>query len=56
MKNKLVILVISLIILLTSCSVDPDNQGSTTPPDERNYISSDVTNRRYIRNHLAREQ
>ena len=43
MKNKLVILVISLIILLTSCSVSPDNQGSTTPPEERNYISSDVT-------------
>ena len=41
--KKLVILVISLIILLTSCSVSPDNQGSTTPPEERNYISSDVT-------------
>ena len=43
MKNKLVILVISLIMLLTSCSVSPDNQGSTTPPEKRNYISSDVT-------------
>ena len=43
MKNKLVILVISLVILLTSCSVSPDNQGSTTPPEERHYISSDVT-------------
>ena len=43
MKNKLVILVISLIMLLTSCSVSPDNQGSTTPPEERNYFSSDVT-------------
>ena len=57
--KKIVILVISLIILLTSCSVDPDNKGSTTPPEvcsddpdnkdsttpleDRNYISSDVT-------------
>ena len=43
MKNKLVILVISLIMLLTSCSVSPDNQGLTTPPEERNYFSADVT-------------
>ena len=42
-KSKLIILVVSLIILLTSCSVDPDHQGSTTPPEERNYISSDIT-------------
>ncbi|MBR4292296.1 MAG: hypothetical protein IKT54_01630, partial [Clostridia bacterium] len=41
--KKLVILVVSLIILLTSCSVSPDNQGLTTPPEERNYFSADVT-------------
>ena len=41
--KKLVILVISLIMLLTSCSVSPDNQGLTTPPEERNYFSADVT-------------
>ena len=41
-KNKLIVLLISLILLLTSCSVDPDIQDATTPP-ERNYVSSDVT-------------
>ena len=43
MKNKLIVLFIFLTALLTSCNVNPDNQNSTTPPEERHYISSDVT-------------
>ena len=43
MKNKLIVLFIFLTALLTSCNVNPDNQDSTTPPEERNYISSDIT-------------
>ena len=30
-------------MLLTSCAIRPDNQGSTTPSEKRNYISLDVT-------------
>lgn len=42
MKNKLVVLIISLMVLLTSCAVNPDIQ-ETTIPLERTYISADVT-------------
>ena len=42
MKNKLMILVISLIMFLTSCSVSMDNKSSVTLPEKRNYVSSDV--------------
>ena len=42
MKNKIIVLVISLMVLLTSCAVNPDIQETTTPL-ERNYVSTDVT-------------
>ena len=42
MKNKIIVLVISLMVLLTSCAVNPDIQETTTPL-ERTYISADVT-------------
>ena len=42
MKNKIIVLVISLMVLLTSCAVNPDIQETTTSL-ERNYLSTDVT-------------
>lgn len=42
MKTKLIVLVISLMALLTSCAVNPDIQETTTP-FERTYVSADVT-------------
>ncbi len=42
MNNKLVIVIISLMLLLTSCAVNPGIQETTTPL-ERNYVSTDVT-------------
>ena len=42
MKNKIIVLVISLMVLLTSCAVNPDIQ-ETTIPIERTYVSADVT-------------
>ena len=42
MRNKLIILITSLMMLLTSCAVNPDIQDTNTPL-ERIYISIEVT-------------
>lgn len=42
MKTKLIVLIISLMVLLTSCAVNPDIQEMTTPL-ERTYVSADIT-------------
>ena len=42
MKTKFISLIIFLTMLLTSCSVNPDIQDTTTPL-ERNYVSTEVT-------------
>ena len=42
MKNKIIVLVISLMVLLTSCAVNPNIQD-TTAPQERIYVSADIT-------------
>ena len=42
MKNKIIVLVISLMVLLTSCAVNPTIQD-TTAPQERSYVSADIT-------------
>ena len=42
MIQKLAALVVSMMLLLTSCAVNPDIQPVTTPI-ERNYVVTDVT-------------
>ena len=42
MKNRVLIAVAILVMLLTSCAVNPDIQG-TTAPIERNYASAEIT-------------
>jgi len=42
MKIKLMVLMISCMMLLTSCAVQPDTPATTVPP-ERSYVSADVT-------------
>ena len=42
MKIKIIVLAVALMVLLTSCAVNPDIQETTTPL-ERTYISADVT-------------
>ena len=42
MKIKMIVLVISLMVLLTSCTANPDIQETTTPL-ERTYVSADIT-------------
>ena len=42
MNNKLVVVIVSLLLLLTSCAVNPDIQDTTAPP-ERSYVSADIT-------------
>ena len=42
MKTKPIVLIIFIMILLTSCTVNPDIQNSTTTV-ERTYVSADVT-------------
>ena len=42
MIQKITALVVSMMLLLTSCAVKPDTQPTTTPI-ERNYVTTDVT-------------
>ena len=45
MNNKLVVVIVSLLLLLTSCAVNPDIQDTTAPP-ERSYVSADGSSSR----------
>lgn len=42
MKNKLIVLIVSFMVLLTSCAVEPGVQETIAPP-ERSYVSTDIT-------------
>jgi len=42
MKSKGIVLIMSLMLLLTSCTVEPDIQDTTVAPD-RNYVDVEVT-------------
>ena len=42
MRMKMIVLVVFLMALLTSCAVNPNIQD-TTAPQERSYVSADIT-------------